>query len=71
MIDYASVQPFMSLSAFIIGIIAVLLIARAIVELVEHKKARQERGNVQASQRGLTPSQKCIENYYNTFRKGA
>mgnify|MGYP001229624845 CR=1 FL=1 len=70
MIDYSSIKPMMSLSTFIAGFLILLLIARAIVELAEYKKARQERGNVQASQRRhLSPSQKAIQRYYS--RKGA
>lgn len=75
MIDYASVTPMMSLSTFIVGIIAVLLAGRAIVELselFEKRKSPQELGGVQASRQAqLSASQKAIQRYYNTYRKGA
>lgn len=68
MIDYASIAPMMSLSTFIAGFIIVLLIARLGVELVEiygKKKSPSNRGNDRTSRRGLTPSQKAIQRYYN------
>lgn len=74
MIDYESIQPMMSLSFFIIGVIAVLIIGRAIVELIEKRKSPQDRGNDPAGLRRLSPSQKCIQSYYKrnqTENKGA
>lgn len=63
MIDYASIKPVMSLSTFIVGIIIVLLIGRAIVELTELIEKRKSAG--------MGASQKAIQRYYNTYRKGA
>lgn len=64
MIDGFNATPLISLPAFIIGFIAVLLIARAIVEALvyysEQKKRPQELGRVPAS-----ASQKAIQRYYN------
>lgn len=75
MIDYASIAPMMSLGTIIVGIIAALLIARAAIELVDiysKKKSPRDVGRRPAGKRRqLSPSQKCIENYYNTYRKGA
>ena len=75
MIDYASIAPMMSLSTFMAGFIIVLLSGRAIVELIELIEKRKARGigssNPAGQRRHLSPSQKCIENYYNTYRKGA
>ena len=70
MIDYASIKPVMSLSAFVVGIIVILLAGRAIVELIElieKRKSPSNRGNDRTGERGLTPSQKAIQRYYNTY----
>jgi len=69
MIDYASIAPMMSLSTFIFGIIAVLLIARAAIELselIEKRKARRDcTSNPASRQAQLSASQKAIHRYYN------
>lgn len=73
MIDYASIAPVMSLSTFIVGIIIVLLIGRAIVELSELIEKRKARGigssNPAGKRRHLSPSQKAIQRYFK--QKGA
>jgi len=75
MIDYASIKPMMSLSTFILLMMAVLFIGVVIVELselTERRKARETLADVQqAGRQRLTPSQKCIQRYYSTRRKGA
>ena len=70
MIDYASIAPVMSLSTFIAGSIIVLLIGRTIVELsnrIEDKRKARGIGssNPAGKRRQLSPSQKCIQRYYN------
>lgn len=73
MIDYASIAPVMSLSTFIAGFLILLLIGRAIVELIELIEKRKARGigssNPAGKRRQLSPSQKSIQRYYS--RKGA
>lgn len=61
MIDYASIKPVMSLSTFIVGIIIVLLIGRAIVELIELIENRKSAD--------MGASKKATQQYFK--RKGA
>lgn len=70
-----NVEPLISLPAFMFGFLAVLLIGRAIAEVFayysEQNKRLPSRGNDRAGLRRLSPSQKTIQRYYNTYRKGA
>ena len=65
------IEPIISWSALLYGLVALLLIG-AVVEYIFEKrqKARKVR-QYQASRQRLTPSQKTIYKYYNTYRKGA
>ena len=67
------VEPVMSLSTFIIGFLALLLIARAGVEVYVYysekkKKSPSNRGNDRTSRR---TTNEAVRRYYNTYRKGA
>lgn len=66
------VEPLMSLSTFIIGFLAVLLIGRAIAEVFVYYSERQ---NKSPSNRGDRTSRRttneAVRRYYNTYRKGA
>ena len=63
MIDYTSITPTMTLSTFIIGFIAVLIIGAALVEISEGmaKNKRKKAGEA----KGLTPSQRAVKRYYD------
>ena len=63
MIDYASITPMMTLSTFIIGFIAVLIIGAALVEISEGmaKNKRKKLGGA----KGLTPIQRAVKRYYD------
>lgn len=76
MTDYANIAPMMSLSTFILLMMAVLLIGRTIVELsnrIEDKRKARGIGssNPAGKAQRLAPSQKAIKRYYSTYRKGA
>lgn len=62
MIVYANITPIMSLSTFIIGFIAVLIIGAAIVEISEIM-AEKRCKKLEAKER-LTPSQLAVKRYY-------
>lgn len=62
-----SVQPMISLGAFIIGFVAVLVVARLIAEYVAH---RQRKSPQDVDRRQASASQKTLQRYYNT-RRGA
>lgn len=66
-------KPILSWPAIIVGIIALLIVGAVVEYILEQRKiSPQDRGNDPAGKRRqLSPSQKCIENYYNTYRKGA
>ena len=63
MIDYASIKPMMSMTTFIIGFIAVLIIGAALVEISEGR-AKNKRKKLGAKER-LTPSQRAVKRYYD------
>lgn len=69
------ITPLISLQAFIIGFIVVLLIGRAGVEAYEIIKARQNCGKCSARTAHNPAGDKRInptlQRYYNTYRKGA
>lgn len=63
MIDYASITPIMSMTTFILGFIAALIIGAALVEISEGmaKNKRKKAGEA----RRLTPSQRAVKRYYD------
>ena len=63
MIDYTSITPMMTLSTFIIGFIAVLIIGAALVEISEGM-AKNKRKKLGGAKR-LTPSQRAVKRYYD------
>lgn len=63
MIDYAGITPMMSMTTFIIGFIAVLIIGAALVEISEGM-AENKRKKLGGAKR-LTPSQRAVQRYYD------
>lgn len=63
MIDYAGITPMMSMTTFIIGFIAVLIIGAAIVEISEDM-AKDKRKKAGEAKR-LSPSQRAVQRYYD------
>ena len=67
------IEPIISWSALLYGLLAILLIGAVMEYILEQRKiSPQDRGNDPAGKRRqLSPSQKTIYKYYNTYRKGA
>lgn len=63
MIDYASITPMMSMTAFITGFIAVFIIGAALVEISEGM-AKNKRKKLD-DKKYLTPSQRAVKRYYD------
>ena len=65
------IEPIISWTALLYGLVALLLIGAAVEHILEKRQKAREVRQYQASRQRLKPSQKTIENYYNTYRKGA
>lgn len=68
MIDYVSITPMMSMTTFIVGFTAVLIIGAALVEISEGR-AKKRRKKLGAEER-LTPSQRAVRRYYEERKAG-
>jgi len=74
-----TIEPILSLSTFLIIVIAALVLTRTIVEVIEIRKAREDYGRCSprtvphpaGERQRLSPSQKSIQRYYSKYSRGA